>query len=108
MSESKTHQQRYLDKALANEENANDHSLAAKSWRRATESITPKTMSPDEWELWYQTQGKSSPQKLNPKAAKPDGWLSWAKRLIMAKRLKETNTRPKQNCVRSVTEDSEF
>ena len=68
MTEGKSHQQRHIDKILGNKEKPNDHSLANQSWQRATEDTRPRTMAPDEWDLWHKTHPN---EDHNPTLIKP-------------------------------------
>ena len=48
---------------LGEDETELDHSLRAKSLRRATGCETPRTLTPDEWVDWYAEHGVPADHK---------------------------------------------
>ena len=110
MPTEKSHQQRHIDNILGVEEKPNDHSLAGQSWQRAKENNKPRTMSPDEWDLWYRTHPEAderSPADRSPAVTKPS-LLSRIAGLFRRKQKPKPQTQENRNCARSVMEDSEF
>jgi len=62
---------------LGEEEQASDHSLQAHSLKRALSASVPRTLTPYEWEQWYQQYGvpESHTRPVEEK-------VSWWQRLL--------------------------
>lgn len=62
---------------LGEEEQASDHSLQAHSLKRALSASVPRTLTPYEWEQWYEQYGVPESHK------KPiEDTVSWWQRLL--------------------------
>lgn len=114
MVEAQTHQQRQIDHILAGDEKPNDHSLAAKSWRRALNGEKPRTMAPDEWNAYFELTGQHLAQKRQQQPQKKPQtgpWLTrfWRTALSWLGLPQQAPNKPSaKNCVRLDMEDAEF
>jgi hypothetical protein len=62
-----------IKRLLGEKEAPTDHSLRAKSLRRATGETVPTTLTPHEWEQWYAEHGVP-PTHRTPDRAKRQSW----------------------------------
>jgi len=62
---------------LGEEGESTDHSLRAHSLKRATTASVPRTLTPYEWQQWYEEYGVPESHIRHPK---PTG--SWWRRLL--------------------------
>lgn len=65
---------------LGKEEEASDHSLRAQSLKRAMTGRVPRTLTPYEWEQWYEQNGVPE-SHTRPGGAE----ISWWQRLFSRK-----------------------
>ena len=93
-----TTNQRRIRELLGEKEPEKDRSLRGQALARATEESVPKTLTPWEWEQWYEAHGTPTSHKAREKS-RPGLW----QRLFGRK-----NQKPVRNCARLPDEDSEF
>ena len=62
-------QDELISDLLGEDQGERDHSLRAKSLRRAVEPVTPRTLTPDEWSDWYAMHG--TPTEHEPATVPP-------------------------------------
>lgn len=66
------HEER-IRRILGEEEEApRDHSLRSHAIRRAMDAETPRTLTPWEWQEWYEQHGK--PNTMNPEPRRRRWW----------------------------------
>jgi hypothetical protein len=68
----------HIARLLGEQQAASDHSLRAKSLKRATTGTVPRTLTPYEWEQWYAQHGV--PDSHTSGRRKPT--RSWWRRLL--------------------------
>jgi hypothetical protein len=66
---------------LGEEQTNSDLSLRAQSYKRATTSSVPKTLTPHEWEQWYAQHGIPDAHRRDQSTKT----LSWWRRLLQRK-----------------------
>ena len=67
-----------IERLLGEKHVSNDHSLRAQSLKRATTGSVPHTLTPFEWEQWYEQHGVPESHTRNERKTT----ISWWQRLL--------------------------
>lgn len=70
------HQQR-IDEIVGNKEAVPDHSLRAKALKRALDNKVPTTLTPWEWQQWYEENGMPEGHRIEPQTQPKPWWRRW-------------------------------
>ncbi|MEE4147191.1 MAG: hypothetical protein V2I26_20470 [Halieaceae bacterium] len=65
---------RHIAHILGDAQPAADTSLRAQSLARATSADVPRTLTPFEWEQWYEQHGVPEEHQQRPRTTAPSWW----------------------------------
>jgi len=63
-------------KTACGKDQQQDNSLQGKALQRACEDVTPRTLTPYEWEQWYAEHGIPESHRAPPSPSLKPSWLS--------------------------------